>query len=172
MPTYLSVGLTHYVLNNFSKKSPRHHVTQDDVSTPLQLLEEGEITGHQSVRGRGRVIVVMYETHWTGLSRPSREQEMDLQLSRLESVRYWSGTPNQHRQTNRLYRRMRIGAAQRELSRCNGERFPAPGYGCVSHADWLRRCCNTVLPKGAHSWYNSDGGLWWIRNISATTSTD
>ena len=29
------------------------------------------------------------------------------------------------------YRRIRIEAAQRELSRNNGERFLAPGYACV-----------------------------------------
>ena len=58
----------------------------------------------------------MHETHWTGLSRPSWEREMDLGLSRRESLRYLADTPNQHRQTNRLYRQMRIGAAQRELS--------------------------------------------------------
>ena len=39
MPTYLPAGLTQYVLNNFSKKSPPYNVTQDDVSTPLQRLE-------------------------------------------------------------------------------------------------------------------------------------
>ena len=59
---------------------------------------------------------------------------MDLHLSRSHILRYWAGTPDQHRQTNRLYRRMRIGAAQRELSRNNGERFLAPGYACVPHA--------------------------------------
>ena len=75
---------------------------------------------------------------------------MDLQLSRHAILRYWAGTPNQHRQTNRLYRRMRIGAAQRELSRSNGERFLAPGYGCVAHADCLCRYYITVLPNGAH----------------------
>ena len=115
---------------------------------------------------------MMYETHWTGLSRPSWEREMDLQLSRHAILRYWEGTPNRHRQTNRLYRRMRIGAAQRELSRNNGQRFLAPGYGCVSHADWLRRYCNTVLPNGAHFWYKGDDGLWWLGKISATTPTD
>ena len=35
MPKYLPVGLTQYVLNKFSKKSPPYHVTQDDVSIPL-----------------------------------------------------------------------------------------------------------------------------------------
>ena len=59
----------------------------------------------------------MYETHWADLSRPSWEREMGLQLSRQDILRYWAGTPNQHRQINRLYRRMRIGAVQRELSR-------------------------------------------------------
>ena len=97
---------------------------------------------------------------------------MDLQLSRHEILRYWAGTPNQHRQTNRLYRRMRMGAAQRELSRSNGERFMAPRYGCVSHADWFRRFCNTMLPNGAHFRYKSDDGLCRLGKISATTPTD
>ena len=30
---------------------------------------------------------------------------MDLHLSRSHILRYWAGTPDQHRQTNRLYRR-------------------------------------------------------------------
>ena len=34
---------------------------------------------------------------------------------------------------------MRIEAAQRKLSRNNGERFLAPGYACVPRTDWLRR---------------------------------
>lgn len=77
----------------------------------------------------------MYEMHCTGLSRPSLERAMKLHLSRREYLRYWAGSPNQHRQTNCLYRRMRIVETQRELSRSNGERFLAPGYGCVQHAD-------------------------------------
>ena len=55
MPMYLPRKLTQYVLNNFSKKSPPYHVTQDDVSTPFQRLEGERITGYQSVRGRGGV---------------------------------------------------------------------------------------------------------------------
>ena len=51
LPKYLPVGLMQYVLNNVSKTSPPYHVTQDDVSTPLQRLEVEQITGHQSVRG-------------------------------------------------------------------------------------------------------------------------
>ena len=159
------------MLNNFSKKSPPHHVTQDDVSTLLQRLQVEQITGHQSVRRRGGVIAVLYKTHWAGLSKPFREREMDLHLSRSHTLRYWAGTSDQHRQTNHLYRRMRIGAAQRELSRNNGERFLTPGYACVPRANWLRRYHDTVLPKGAHFWYK---GRWvtvaW--KISASTTED
>ena len=120
-----------------------------------------QITGHQSVRGGGGVIAVLYKTNWAGLSEPSWEREMDLHLSRSHILRYWAGTPDQHRQTNRLYRRMRIRAAQRELYRNNGEHFLAPGYACVPRADWLCRYHDTVLPKGAHFWYKGDDGLWW-----------
>ena len=58
-PEYLPAGLIQYVLNNFSKKSPPYHVTQDDVSAPLERLEVEKITGHQSLRGRGGVIAVL-----------------------------------------------------------------------------------------------------------------
>ena len=150
MPKYLPAGLTQYVLHIFPKKSPPYHVTQDDVSAALQRLEVEKITGHQSVRGRGGVIAVLYTTHWVGLSEPSWGREMDLHLSRSHILRYWAGTLDQHRQTNRLYRRMRIGAAQRELFRNNGERFLAPGYACVPRTEWYRRYRDTVLPKGAH----------------------
>ena len=78
MPKYLPAGLTQYVLNIFSKKSPPCHVTQDDVSTFLQRLKVEKITGHQSVRERGGFIAVLYKTHWAGLSEPSWEPEMDL----------------------------------------------------------------------------------------------
>ena len=88
---------------------------------------------------------------------------MDLHLSRPRILRSWAGTPDQHPQTNRHYRRMRIGAAQRELSRNNGERFLAPGYTCVTPANCLRRYHDTVLPEGAHFWYKGDDGSWWLR---------
>ena len=154
-----SSGIGAIRVQQLLQESPPYHVTQDDVSTPLRRLEVEKITGHQSVRGRGRVITVMYETHWTGLSGPSWEREMDLQLFRHEILRYWAGTPNQHRQTNRLYRRMRIGAAQRELSRNNGERFLAHGYGCVPRSEWLSRYSTTVLPNGAHFRYKGNDGF-------------
>ena len=72
---------------------------------PLQRLEVDQITGHHSVRGRGGVIEVLYKTQWEGPSEPSWEREMDLHLSRSHILRYWAGPPDQHRQTNRLYRR-------------------------------------------------------------------
>ena len=71
MPKYFPAGLTQRVLNTVSKKSPPYHVTLDDVSTPLQRLGVEKMTAHQSICGQGGVIAVMYETHWTGLSRPS-----------------------------------------------------------------------------------------------------
>ena len=102
----------------FHKQSPpTYHVIQDDVSAPLQSPEVEKITGYQSVRGRDGVIEVMYETHWTGLSRPSWERETNLQLLPQQILLYWAGTPNQHRQADRLYGQMRIGAVQRKLSR-------------------------------------------------------
>ena len=63
VPKYLPAGLTQYVLSNCYKKSPPYHVTQDDVSAPLPRLEVEKITGHQSVQGRGGVIVALYKTH-------------------------------------------------------------------------------------------------------------
>ena len=72
----------------FSKTSPPYQVTQDNVSTPLQRLEVEQITGHQSVQGRGGVIAVLYKTHWAKLSEPSWEREMDLHLSRSHILRY------------------------------------------------------------------------------------
>ena len=65
-----------------------------------------------------------------------------------------------------------LGAAQRKLSRNHGERFLAPGCACVTRAEWLRRYRDTVLPKGAHSWYKGDDGLGWLGKISASTTED
>ena len=74
MPRFLPAGLTQYVLNRHTTKSPPYHVTEDDVSAEVQRLEVARIIGHQSVRGRGGVIAVLYEMHWRGLSRPSWER--------------------------------------------------------------------------------------------------
>ena len=70
-----------------------------------------------------------------------------------------------------VYRRMRIGTAQRELSRSNGMRFLASGHGYVPHADWLRRYRATVYPNGTHFWYKDDDGLWSLGKFSTSTTT-
>ena len=97
---------------------------------------------------------------------------MDPHFIHTHMLRFWAGTPDQHRQTDRLYRRMGIGAAQCELFRNNGERFLAPGYACVPRAEWLRRYHDTVLPKRARFLYKGDDGLWWLEIISASTTED
>ena len=126
VPKYLPSDLTQYVLNSFSAKSPRFHVTLDDVSPQPERLEVEQITDHHLVRGRGGVITVLYETHWVGLLSPSCERELDLHHSRRYILLYWSGTPTQHRQENRLDRQMRTCAAQRELSRSQCQIYLAP----------------------------------------------
>ena len=77
-----TVGLTQYVLKHVSKKSAPYHVTQDDISAPIQRLGMEKITGHQPVRRRGGVSAVLYKMHWAGLFEPSWEREVDLQVSR------------------------------------------------------------------------------------------
>ena len=125
-------------------KQSRLHATDDDSS----------VTCHG-------VIAVIYKTHWMGLAEPYWGREMDLQHSRNHILRYWTGTSDQHRQTNRFHRRMRIGAAQREFSRNKGEHFLAPSYVRVTRMGWICRFRYTVLPKGAHFWFGDDDGLWW-----------
>ena len=115
---------------------------------------------------------MVYESHWTGLSRPSWEREMDLQFFRHGILPYLAGAVSQHRRPNRLHRRIRIGAAQRERSRSNGERPLAPGYGCVPRAEKLCRYSAMVLPSGPHFWYKGDDGLRWCGKISKSTPTD
>ena len=97
---------------------------------------------------------------------------MDLKFSGTHSLRYWAGTPDQHRQTNRFCRRMRIGAAQRKLSGNNGERLMAPGYACAPRAEWLRRYRDTVLPKGAHLWYKGHDGLFGLEKARVRRRTE
>ena len=122
------------MLNNFTKKYPPYHVIQEDVSTPLERLEVEKIIGHQSVCSRVGVIAVMYETLDGTLSPILGTGNGPRILSRWQILLYGVSTPRQHRQANRLYRRMRIGGAQWELSRHSGERFLALGYGCVTCA--------------------------------------
>ena len=110
---------------------------------------------------------MLYETHWKGLLRTSWEREVDLNHSRRHILQYWDGTPDQHRQTNRLYRQMRIGSAQRELAREKGERSTSPGYDLVSRAVWAKRFSGSVLPIGAFFWYKAIDSLWWLGKVQA-----
>ena len=96
---------------------------------------------------------------------------MDLQHSRQHILHYWASTPLQHQQQNRLYRRIRVGAAQRELSRDQGARFVSPGYSLVTHQYWTRRFSTTVLPVGTHFWNKARDHHWWLGKISAHTTT-
>ena len=125
---FLPARLTPYVLNNYTTKSPPCHVTEDDVTVPIELLEVEKITSHRSVRGRAGVIAVLYETHRKGLLQPSWEREMDLQHSRQHVLQYSAGTPNQLEHEIRLRRRMRVCSSHRELPRDQGARFLCPGY--------------------------------------------
>ena len=65
-------------------------------------------------------------------------------------LEFWAGTPLQLGQANRLYRRMRVGAAQRTLARDHGACFLPPGYSYVNHQTWARRFRGTILPVGTY----------------------
>ena len=123
------------------------------------------------MRGRGGAIAVLYEPHRKGLLRPSWEREGGLVYSRQHMLEYWACAPLQLRQANQVYRRMRVGAAQRELARDKGARFLPPGYSYANHQTFACRFCDTVLPAGACVWYKGQDHLWWVGRISAYTST-
>eukprot|EP00752_Nemacystus_decipiens_P015617 g13940.t1 len=166
VPNYLPADLSLYALNSFAKKSPPYHVTTADVFSQPTRLDVEQLTAHQVARGRGGNLAVMYETHWKRLLTPSWERESDLQHFRPKILQYWSGAPAQRRQTNRLYRQMRVGSAQPEIARSKGVRFLAEGYALVPHHLWTRRFRVSTLPTGAYFWYKSSDNLWWLGKIS------
>ena len=165
IPTHLPADLTAYGLTASAAKPPPYHVTLDDVTPPQERFEVEQITGHQLVRGRGGVIAILYKTHWAGLLSPSWARELDLQHVRRYILLCCPGQSTQHCQTNRLYRRMRIGAAHRELSRSQGQLFLAPGYTLVPRDICLRNFSNSTLPSGAHVWCKARDSLWWLGKI-------
>ena len=172
MPKYLPAGLTQYVLNKFSKKSPPYHVTQDDVSTPLQRLEVEQITGHQSVRGRGGAIAVLQKdalggTLRTFLGAGNGPPPLPLPHLTLLGRNPGPAPPNQPPLPPNADR----GGTAQVLPQQRGT-FPSAIYACVPRADWLRRYHDTVLPKEAQFWYKGDDGLWWLGKISASTTED
>ena len=101
MSKYLPAGLTHNVMHAFAHKSHPYHVTTDDVTTLPVLIDVAKITGHQCIRGRGGIITVLYETHWTGLLRPTWERQLDLQAFHHRVFSYWANAPLQHQPNTR-----------------------------------------------------------------------
>ena len=67
---------------------------------------------------------------------------------------------------------MCIGAAHRELSRSQSQRFLAPGYTLVPRDLWLCSFSNSTLPSGAHIWYKARDGLWWLGKIAHRAPSD
>ena len=106
MRSYSPARLTRYALNNFSPEippAPRHSRERFDSSSKTRSGEDHRTPiGSRSTWGHCGDV----RNDWTGLSGPSWEREKDLQLFRHEILRYGAGTPNQHHQTSRLYRRM------------------------------------------------------------------
>lgn len=170
MPRYLPAGLTQYVLNSYTSKAPPYHVTTDDVEADAERIEVERITGHQSVRGRGGKLAVLYETHWKGLLQPSWEREIDLQHFRRSILDYWVGPSHQSRSCNHLYRRMRASAAARELARASGGRPLTKGYRLVAKSLWTGTFQRTPLPKGAQFWFKANDGFWWLGKIASPTA--
>ena len=121
MPKYLPAGLTQCVLNNFSKNPPR----ATSLKTTFRLL-------FKTRRGEDHRTPIGSRSRWGHLGHFRDVRTGQVSLDRPGSGKWTpsfsatrcrapgpalriSAAPNQHRQTNRLYRRMRIGAAQREL---------------------------------------------------------
>ena len=159
MPKYLPAELTQYVLNIFSKESLPYHVTQDDVSAPLQRLEVEKITGHQSVPGRGGVIAVRYKTHSMGLSEPSWEREIDLKHSRNHILP--TGPAPRTNDAKPTAVSAECASVRHSVSfyRTEADIFWRPGT-LASRAWSVRRFRDKILPKGVRFWYEDDDGLW------------
>ena len=60
---------------------------------------------------------------------------------------HWSGIPSQHRESDRLYRQMRIRAAYRESGRTWGELLLAPGHNLVPRTIWVKRVASAPRPS-------------------------
>ena len=68
------------------------------------------------------LVEVLYETHWNGILRPTREREMDLQAFRHLILAYRADGPDHHQPNTQQNQQLRINAAAREIARANGER--------------------------------------------------
>lgn len=65
---------------------------------------------------------------------------------------YWSDTPIQHLQLNRLYRRMRAGAADREVAHLKGDRHLPPEHSLFTVDVWTRLFPPPLLLIGTYLW--------------------
>ena len=112
----------------------RLHTTSPRMTSPPPpiLIDVAKITGHQCVRGRGGAIVVLYETHWNGILRPTWERELNLQAFRHLIIAYWANGPDHHQPNTRKYQQLRINAAARELARAK-RRTPPPRFLPARH---------------------------------------
>lgn len=116
MPWQLPSDLTQYVLRTFATKSPPDHVTTNDISIPLTLIDVIEIDGHQRVRGRVGAITVSYETHWKGILYSTWEHDLDLRAFRNKIIAYWASGLGQRQPSTRLDQQLRIKSAAREIT--------------------------------------------------------
>ena len=172
MPKHLPAGLTQYVLNTFPINPIR--ITSLKTTFRLPFKETKWRRSPATSRSGGEVESRRCCARRIGRDSPNFPGSRKCTYNSLAPTFfcYWAGTPDQHRQTKRLYRRMLIGAAQRELSRNNGERFSVarlrlrPTRGVVSPLPRHR------VPKGAHVQYKGDDGLRWLGKISASTTED
>ena len=71
---------------------------------------ENSSFGRPTSSGSAESSADSFETHWKGLLAPSWERELDLQHSHKHILLYWSGTPDQRRTENSLYRRASLQA--------------------------------------------------------------
>ena len=118
-----------YALNKHSSKPRPCHVLDSDVRIEAQRLEVEKITGHnRSVHEAASSLSSTRHTGKAYFALPRNGKWTSATPDDTSILQYWSDVPNQHRQTNRLYPQMRIGAAKRELAREKGQRSTSPGY--------------------------------------------
>lgn len=87
---------------------------------------------------------------------------MDVHFSRQQIFLYRVGTRNRYRPkpTACTAMGMRSRAIQREISRGDGGRFLAPGFGCsMPRVGWLRRYRTTVFANEPRFRYKGDDSL-------------
>ena len=148
MPKYLPAGLMQYVFNIFFQEVaavPRHSGRRFE-----SLPTAGGGADHRSSvgtgarwRNRGAVQDALGGTLRTFLGAGNGPPPLPPPHLALLGRNPGPAPPNQPPLPPNADR----GGTQRELSRNNGERLLAPGYACVSRADWIRRYHDTVLPK-------------------------